>query len=267
METATAEVLARLDAERRVPTSGLWLYAIMRALGKRKVVVFTDDLYPLIWLALATARNGGTFDAYVSETEEHAIRLQVDMAKVQVNTLSSQYPPKHLPDGDGILNYIETVQPLPPFEWSYRLMFTGVLITPIHEKLEQLTESRFTHAESVVIGGTWRLHGGRKLLYATDDREKLIAILLEAMQPTTVALGMNVVFDGKMKPPQSKINFSGTGGQIGEGDVLICHPDDLNRYTPLPGAVALVLGAVTEPVQAFTCAVPVGDNVLTIVIK
>ncbi|MCB0078451.1 MAG: hypothetical protein KDD73_13635 [Anaerolineales bacterium] len=92
--------------------------------------------------------------------------------------------------------------------------------------------------------------GSRTPRFAESPSEALIAALLHAAQPTTVVLGPDVVFDGAAKPPASKISFSGTGGQIGKGDWLIVHPDSLDRFSPLPGAVALVLGSLAQPVNA-----------------
>jgi hypothetical protein len=263
MESATADLLARLDTEQRVPTSGLWLYAVVRALNPPGTIADTNDLYVILWMAVATHRGGGDFGARVSS--DHLAMVQTTLKEAgipspvlvtdhEIVLIDKNYDDKHL------ISFFEDIR---TFKGS-SFASSHLLLTYSHEK----TETRFTtHQESVVIGGAWRLYGGRKLTYSASEREKLIAILLSTMQPKTVVLGMNVVFDGKMKPLNSKISFSGTGGQIGTGDVLICHPDDLNRYTPLPGAVALVLGAVTEPVQAFTCPLPVGDEILTVVIK
>jgi len=266
MEAATAEVLARLDAEQWVPTSGLWLYAVVKTLGSLPATTAdTDDLYVLIWLALATQKVGGEFGARVSEENLLRIQTLLQEAGIVSPVLATNYLPTLLVDKKSYdhkesVSFFENIQSFrgSPYGSSH------LLITPVIDK----TETPYTlRRESVVVGGAWRLYGGQKIPYAVSDREKLVAILLAAIQPTTLALGMNVVFDGKIKPARSKISFSGSGGQIGEGDVLICHPNDLNRYTPLPGAVALVLGEITEPVNAFTCALPVGDEVLTIVIK
>lgn len=271
MEAATAEVLARLDAERRVPTSGLWLYAVVRAVHGYEMIAQTDDIYVLIWSGLATQKSTTSLKILVgpdTDSETYAVLVASQLGDISVDGPNQKGAP--IPEWqlfwdkeEPSIRYIEDTAGtdhlwlIPQWDWEGR----SLLITSASNPLITLKY------ESVVVGGVWRLYGGKKITYPVTDREKLVAILLATMQPKTLALGMNVVFDGKLKPQKSKINFSGTGGQIGEGDVLICHPDDLNRYSPLPGAVALVLGELTNPVEAFTCALPVGDEVLTVVIK
>ncbi|MBA3534457.1 MAG: hypothetical protein H0T73_21255 [Ardenticatenales bacterium] len=102
--------------------------------------------------------------------------------------------------------------------------------------------------------------------YQESPRERFMALLLGAMQPPTLALGPNVVFDGSMKPRTTRVNFSGTGGQIGAGDLLIAYPEDIQRFTPLPGAVALLLGTVETPLQTPHLALPFEDGALTLVV-
>jgi hypothetical protein len=267
MEATTAEVLARLDAERYVPTSGLWLYAIVRAIPYQQLLIQSDDAYVINWLALASQYSKGLFEVLVDPEVEAPLRALLETSGWDTSFIHtvlygigglSWYD-----DMEGIRYIGESGRHRPLVGSCYGTKGDDLVIRAADAPL--LTT--LPEYESVVVGGAWRLYGGRKIPYVTTDREKLVAILVEVLKPNTIALGMNVVFDGKMKPQKSKINFSGTGGQIGQGDVLICHPDDLNRYTPLPGAVALVLGEVTDLVQAFTCALPVGDEVLTIVIK
>jgi hypothetical protein len=111
--------------------------------------------------------------------------------------------------------------------------------------------------------------GARAPRFAETPREALLALLLQTGKAGTVVLGPNVVFDGAAKPPASRISFSGTGGQIGAGDWLIVYPDDLGRYSPLPGAVALVLGAVTTPIDAPHAALTLlgeADEQVTLVV-
>lgn len=259
MEAKTVEVLVRLDAEQRVPTSGLWLYAIIRAVRCQQMYLATDDVYGVIWSSLAIQKLGG--EPYLHATYQETMLSALESAQITI-------PARPDPPYSSRIALVD-VASFDPFlgrtEGHSILYDNALLITPAMNPIETLALP--PHATSVVIGGVWRLVAWKSVDYVATDREKLLTILLAAMQPKTVVLGMNVVFDGKMKPTKSKISFSGTGGQIGEGDVLICHPDDLNHYSPLPGAVALVLGDVTDPVQAFTCALPVGDEVLTVVIK
>lgn len=261
MEAATAEVLARLDAERRVPTSGLWLYTLLRAIGCKQMDLITDDSYVVIWSYLAIKKIGGNLTIEHLNPEDSSLKVNLEASAIPYPEKFYFAPHKH------VVTFADKSPSMTTMEeklwWTSRLYDTVLSITPSQEPSMPFGN----YSGHAVVGGTWRLSGGHKFTYPVTEREKLVAIMLAAMQPTTLALGMNVVFDGKMKPQKSKINFSGTGGQIGEGDVLICHPDDLNRYSPLPGAVALVLGNLTEPVQAFTCPLPVGDEILTIVIK
>lgn len=261
MEAATAEVLARLDAERRVPTSGLWLYALLRAIGCKQLDLITDDSYVVIWSYLAIKKIGGMIT--IEQLNPENSSFMVDLETSAIPYPETIYFAPHT----NVVTFVDKSFTITNMEeklwWTTRLYDTVLSITPAEVPFIDFGNN----SGQSVVGGSWRLSGGHKFTYSVTEREKLVAILLAAMQPKTLALGMNVVFDGKMKPQKSKINFSGTGGQIGEGDVLICHADDLNRYTPLPGAVALVLGDLTEPVQAFTCALPVGGEVLTIVIK
>ncbi len=102
--------------------------------------------------------------------------------------------------------------------------------------------------------------------YPETPQEAFVALLVGLRRPENLALGSNVVFDGTVKPRGTRVNFSGMGGQIGAGDLLIVYPDDLARFTPLPGAVALVLGELETAIRSTQVEVPLEDGAVTLVV-
>jgi hypothetical protein len=102
--------------------------------------------------------------------------------------------------------------------------------------------------------------------YPETPREAFVALLVGLRRPENLALGSNVVFDGTVKPRGTRVNFSGMGGQIGAGDLLIAYPDDLARFTPLPGAAALVLGELETAIRSTRVMVPLEDGAVTLVV-
>jgi hypothetical protein len=266
MATETATALARQAVTGRDPRAGLWLYAIVRAIHYPQLLAKSSDAAVLLWLAVAAQGNKVPLEVVTAEdavAPTHHMLSEAGFPDIMVQPAIR--PPLRWTADQPSIRYIEDTAAeshlfVPPSADTHG---QDLVIAPADAPRLVFEPP----VETVVIGGAWRLYGGRKIRYAVSESDKAVAILLAALQPKTLALGMNVIFDGTLKPRGSKINFSGTGGQIGEGDVLICHPDNLNHYSPLPGAVALVLGRVTDPVQAFTCELPLGNEVLTLVIK
>lgn len=255
MPANAATLLESLETE---TTNELWLYTIVRALRPKMVLAVSDNPALLLWLAIGVGASAKELTIVTTPQTLTTIAeildalLAIDLLHILTDLRDSELPPSDF----AFLEQAEGV-PISAFDQA------RLVITPI---TTSLTIDDFNEA---TLDDQWRLltHLERRNVYIPAHRDQAIAILLNALQPQTLVLGMNVVFDGAMKPLKSKINFSGVGGQIGFGDVLICHPDDLNRFTPLPGAIALVLGEVTEEIQAFSHPLHFGDDILTIVLK
>ncbi|MDQ4077040.1 MAG: hypothetical protein M3220_12430 [Chloroflexota bacterium] len=282
---ATLQALESQDADsphRVDPAAGPVYYALVKAVRPQRLLLMSGDpLYATLWVALAT--QGQEVELYVAG-EEGAEAVSQTMAQVGQ-------------DGSLTLLQAESANGSPPVEGPFDLLLLDLNAIRYAVLWEQMREALSPEALFIAAGAIqqeerldalrqmlaqtprWRqavidkgsgllvaAQSERALQYEESALEAFMALFLHAMQPANLVLGQNVVFDGAIKPPVSKVNFSGVGGQIGAGDLLITYPDDLQRYTPSPGAVALVLGELPTPIRTPNVVLPLGDEVVTLVV-
>lgn len=255
---------AQTGATSPVVVHGPLLYLLVRALHPRHLIVVGDEAGPAtLWLALGVQPTGKLYslnpDGGLTDAHQEVLR-QAGLAEV----LPAQEPADVLMDiailADGLTDEV--------WNWLQPGLAPEALVVsrePIAANMDEEASWRW-----LAIEGETRLHlagrTARPPRYPESPRETFIALLVGLLQPENLALGSNVVFDGTVKPRQTKVNFSGMGGQIGPGDLLLVQPEDLNRFTPLPGAVALVLGIVEEPIRAPYIILPLAEDSLTLIV-
>ncbi len=282
MSDELAGTLQRLEAGGADAAAGPLLYALGRALGPQRSLVLADaPLYETLWLALGTQRRGSEL-VVVSESGVEALRATLhEVQPREALHLLQHELAAGLPALDGLFDlvlldlnasyYAPLWQALQPHLSPHALVLAAGArqqAERLDALLRELEQAREWQQVIVDKGQGWLLaaRGERVPAYEQSARERFIALFLQVAQPANLLLGQNIVFDGALKPRGSRINFSGTGGQVGAGDVLLSYPEELQRYTPQPGATALVLGALSEPITTPTVVLPLGGEVLTLVV-
>lgn len=126
-------------------------------------------------------------------------------------------------------------------------------------------------------GGAWRGvplpdglwlagRGDRAPRWRESEVERFVALLLAVMEPPTLHLGPDVIFDASAKPLATRVQFSGAGGTVGAGELLLAHPDGTQRFTPQPGAVALLLAEPLTPPRSDFATLTLGDATLVLIV-
>ncbi|MGH2541694.1 MAG: O-methyltransferase [Ardenticatenaceae bacterium] len=276
-ESAGSEALRHAD-----PAAGLVLFALVRAARPQQVLMIsTVPLYLALWIAMGAHRKSSHL-TIVTESGAERVRealrdadldmvLEVLEASTIVEMQQIQGP------FDLVLLDLDATRYAALWSWLKGKLSPGALFIAMgaiqqEERLDALTEVLVEEPQwrQVTIDkGSGLLVAGRAPRppqFDESPREALTALLLNALQPATLVLGQNVVFDGSTKPPGTRVNFGGAGGNIGDGDLLIAHPQDLGRFSPLPGATALVLGELKAPIRTPNVVLPFGDEIATLIV-
>jgi predicted O-methyltransferase YrrM len=268
MGEAVAEALRGLENQSG-QAQGPLLYGLASALRPRHLLVVGDHRGAVtLWLALA-ASDGGEFHVLDSEgkvlAEHHDLLRRAGLEEVLSPATER---------GDTLFDMaVLAGEPESyPSSWEWlrgNLAPEVALVAGDSEALRaMLTEEgdwrqvRIEAEPALLVAARTE----RPQKYPETPREAFVALLVGLRRPENLALGSNVVFDGTVKPRGTRVNFSGMGGQIGAGDLLIAYPDDLARFTPLPGAAALVLGELETAIHSTHVAVPLEDGTVTLVV-
>jgi hypothetical protein len=268
MREAVAEALRGLENQSG-QAQGPLFYALASALQPRHLGVVGDHRGAVtLWLALA-AREGGELHLLDSEGKvfagHHGLLHRVGLEQV----LS---PATERKDALFDMAVLAGEPESYPASWEWlkgNLAPEAALIARDSEALRAMLADEGEWRQVRIEAEPGLLVAARTerpQKYPETPREAFVALLVGLRRPENLALGSNVVFDGTVKPRGTRVNFSGMGGQIGAGDLLIAYPDDLARFTPLPGAVALVLGVVETAIRSTHVMVPLEDGAVTLVV-
>jgi predicted O-methyltransferase YrrM len=268
MPEAAAEALRGLENENG-QAQGPLLYGLASALRPRHLLVVGDHRRAVtLWLALAV-REGGELHLLDSEGKVLAGHHNL-LSRVGLEQVLSPATERNdaLFDMAVLAGQPESYASI--WEWLRgNLAPEAALVAGDSEALRAMLADEGEWRQVRVEAEPALLVAGRTerpQKYPETPREAFTALLVGLRRPENLALGSNVVFDGTVKPRGTRVNFSGMGGQIGAGDLLIAYPDDLARFTPLLGAVALVLGELETPIRSTQVAVPLEDGAVTLVV-